>query len=116
MKLIIVAMSVVMLWSTGVLAGETHFLLGVDGMSCPFCAYGIEKQLKKIDGVEEVNADLAQGNIWVETSGAAVLSEDSARSVLEDAGFTLRAFDIYQPGKRGALEDEHGKNETGQHK
>ena len=113
-KLITVLMTVFMLWGANVLAGEAHFLLGVDGMSCPFCVYGIEKRLKKIDGVEDVSADLAQGNIWVEATGADVLSEDSARSLLEDAGFTLRTFEVHQLGKHEPKKDEHGKNESGQ--
>ena len=109
-KLITVLMMVFMLWSANALTGETHFLLGVDGMSCPFCVYGIEKRLNKIEGVEDVRADLAQGNIWVEATGADVLSEDDARSLLEEAGFTLRSFEVHQ-----ATVNEHQKNESGQH-
>ena len=26
----------------------------VDGLACPFCAYGLEKNLKEIDGVENI--------------------------------------------------------------
>jgi len=110
-KLITVLMTVFMLFSPVALAGETHFLLGVDGMACPFCAYGIEKQLKKIDGVEGVNADLAQGNIWVQATGADVLSEEDARLLLEDAGFTLRAFDVHQGGHHEAGKSESGQDE-----
>ncbi len=113
MKLIIVLMAVFMLWGASALAGEAHYLLGVDGMSCPFCVYGIEKRLKKIDGVENVSADLAQGNFWVETNGADVLSEDSARSLLEDAGFTLRTFEVHHSGNHELKKDEHGKKESG---
>jgi len=103
-----------MLWGANALAGEAHFLLGVDGMSCPFCVYGIEKQLKKVDGVLEVTADLAQGNIWVEASGADVLSEDSARLLLEDAGFTLRSFEVHNPASYQHEKNERRKNESGQ--
>ena len=28
--------------------------VGVDGMSCPFCAFGVEKRLKKVDGAGSV--------------------------------------------------------------
>jgi len=109
-KLITVLMTVFWLWSANALAGETHYLLGVDGMSCPFCVYGIEKRLMKIEGVEDVRADLAQGNIWVEASGADVLSEDSARLLLEEAGFNLRTFEVHQPGNH-----EPGKKDSGRH-
>jgi mercuric ion binding protein len=109
-KLMPVLMTVLMLWGTSVVAAETHILLGVDGMSCPFCVYGIEKQLKKIDDVGEVRVDLAQGEIWVETTGTDVLSEEDARLLLENAGFTLRSFEVHQPG-----DHEPEKNESGQH-
>ena len=28
--------------------------VAVDGLACPFCAYGVEKRLKKVGGVESV--------------------------------------------------------------
>jgi len=99
-------MSVLLLWSANTPAEETHILLGVNGMACPFCAYGIEKQLKKIDGVGEVSTNLPQGEIWVEASGNEVLSEDEARTLLQDAGFTLRSFETHQ-GKKND-HDTHG--------
>ena len=109
MKLIFPLLATVILWNVALLAGEAHFLLGVDGMSCPFCVYGIEKRLKKIDGVEDVRADLAQGNIWVEVTGADVLSEDGARLLVEQAGFTLRSFAVHNP-----VQHELEKNKSGQ--
>jgi len=104
-------LATLILWSGTLFGGEAHFHLGVDGMSCPFCVYGIEKLLKKIDGVEDVSADLAQGNIWVEATGADVLSEDGARLLLEQAGFTLRSFAVHEqaqhePEKNGFGQDE----------
>lgn len=113
MKVKSIVMAVVMLWGANVWAGEDHILLGVDGMSCPFCVYGIEKQLKKIDGVEDVSTDLAQGNIWIEATGPDVLSEDSARLLLQEAGFTLRSYEVHQPASNNHQEHEHGKNESG---
>lgn len=109
MRSIIVLVSVFILLSTDAFAEETHYLLGVNGMSCPFCVYGVEKQLKEISGVEEVNTDLATGNIWVEASDADVLSEKSTRQLLKDAGFTLRSFEVHHP-----VADDPEKNNPGQ--
>ncbi len=111
MKLIFPFLATLILWSGALFGGEVHFHLGVDGMSCPFCVYGIEKRLKKIDGVEDVSADLAQGNIWVEATGADVLSEDGARLVLEEAGFTLRSFEVHKPEKHEPEKNEAGQDE-----
>ncbi len=30
----------------------------VDGLSCPFCAFGLKKKLKKIEGVEKVDVSV----------------------------------------------------------
>ncbi len=111
MNLIFPLVVTVILWSGALLAGEAHFLLGVDGMSCPFCVYGIEKRLKKIDGVEDVRADLAQGKIWVEAAGADVLSEDGARLALEQAGFTLRSFEVHNPVQHELEKKKSGQDE-----
>ena len=108
MKLILPFLATLVLWSGVLLAGEAHFILGVDGMSCPFCVYGIEKRLKKIDGVEDVSADLAQGNIWVEATGADVLSEDGARLLVEQAGFTLRSFEAHKSAHHESEKNEFG--------
>ena len=110
MRSIIVLMSVFIWWSTDAFAEETHYLLGVDGMSCPFCVYGIEKQLKRIDGVEDVSTNLGEGNIWVEATNTDVLSEESTRQLLEDAGFALRSFEIHRPG-----DHEHEASDSGEH-
>ena len=111
MKLIFPFLATLILLSAALSAGEARFLLGVNGMSCPFCVYGIEKRLKKIDGVEDVRADLAQGKIWVEATGADVLSEDGARLALEQAGFTLRSFEVHNPVQHELEKKKSGQDE-----
>ena len=64
----------------------------VDGLACPFCAYGLEKKLKKLDGVEAIYVDMDKGK------KDAALSEDKIRKAVSDAGFTVR--DITYPQKK----------------
>lgn len=99
-KAIISLFLMLILFSGNVLAQEVHFVLEVNGMSCPFCVYGIEKQLKKINGVEDVSTSLSAGKFWVNATGPEVLSEEVARLLVEDAGFTLRGFQVHQPGSQ----------------
>ena len=33
----------------------------VEGMSCPFCVYGVEKKLKKVEGVKSVIISMKDG-------------------------------------------------------
>jgi mercuric ion binding protein len=68
------------------------YQLKVDGLGCPFCAYGIEKKLSAIDGVEQIEVDLKKGQVIVIMAEGVSLSEERARQAVTDAGFTLRAF------------------------
>ncbi|MDQ3269572.1 MAG: heavy-metal-associated domain-containing protein [Pseudomonadota bacterium] len=44
------------------LASPASYRLRVDGLACPFCAYGIEKQLSKLDGVARVETDIGDAS------------------------------------------------------
>ena len=69
------------------------YKLRVDGLACPFCAYGVEKQLKAVQGVEKVDVDLKTGNVTVTVVEGAVFDEATAKKAVTDAGFTLRGFE-----------------------
>lgn len=68
------------------------YVLEVDGLACPFCAYGIEKQLGALQGVESVETDIALGTVTVTMRRGARLDEETARKAVEAAGFTMRGF------------------------
>jgi periplasmic mercuric ion binding protein len=78
--------------STSVTGAEIVYKLGVDGLACPFCVYGIEKQLDKLDGIERMETDLQDGKIVLEMGEGATLNEESVRDAVTRAGFTLRSF------------------------
>ena len=68
------------------------YTLYADGLACPFCAYGIEKQLSTIEGVAAVETDLKTGTVTITMQDGAPLDEPVAREAVEAAGFTLRGF------------------------
>lgn len=74
------------------LAESPRYTLEVDGLACPFCSYGIEKQLRKVGGVEDVTVELEPGHVIVRMKDGAQLTEAQARAATEKAGFTLRGF------------------------
>ena len=82
-----------LLWSTSLFAAGDQYALGVDGLACPFCAYGIEKKLSAIDGVESTEIDLESGRVIVTLTEGKALSEEAAREAIKDAGFSLRFFE-----------------------
>jgi len=70
-----------------------EYQLGVDGLACPFCTYGIEKQLQKLDGVAGLDTDIAQGLVKIHMQEGKSLTEGEAEKAVRKAGFKLRSFD-----------------------
>lgn len=62
----------------------------VDGLSCPFCAYGLEKKLNEIDGVDSINIDIEKGSVTLTVGKGTNISEEKIKSKVKDAGFTPR--------------------------
>ncbi len=71
-------------------AQEEVYALYVDGLACPFCAYGIEKELAGLDGVEKVEVDINKGVVVVTAAKGARIPAASLRQAVDNAGFTLR--------------------------
>lgn len=81
-----------LLWLAMAHAAGTAYQLRVDGLACLFCAYGIEKRLSALDGVERVEVDTQGGKVVVTLREGAHLTEAQARRAVVEAGFSLRAF------------------------
>lgn len=73
-------------------AAQTQYQLQIDGLACPFCAYGIEKELIRTEGLETIDIDINAGTVTVTMAEGATMTEAQADQIVEDAGFTLREF------------------------
>jgi mercuric ion binding protein len=69
----------------------------VDGLSCPFCAYGLEKKLKKMDGVEKIEISVEDAYALLTIEDGKVVSEKAIRENVKDAGFTAREITEVSP-------------------
>lgn len=76
------------------IAGQTSVTVKVDGLSCPFCAYGIEKKIKKIEGVEDVRVDIKSGNVTVIYKDRKSFTRERLNKAVRDAGFTPRTIKV----------------------
>ncbi len=92
MKILMTAMVLSLGWSAAAFADGTRYELRVDGLACPFCAYGIEKKLNAIDGVDEVDIDLNSGLVTVDVTEGAVLNDSQMTELFNNAGFTYRSM------------------------
>lgn len=83
--------SILLFFAATAWAGEIR-TLKIDGLACPFCSYGIEKQLRAVNGVKAVKVSVKSGTVTVVMKDGAKLSQARASRAVRDAGFTLRSF------------------------
>lgn len=79
------------LWGAGAepKAAEQQVLeIQVKGMTCPFCAYGIEKNLGKLPGVAKAQVSLEAKKARVVMQAGHAPEEARVRKVILDSGFT----------------------------
>jgi mercuric ion binding protein len=81
-----------LLWSLAAHAAGTQYVMRVDGLACPYCAYGIEKKLKSIEAVEQIDVDLNNGLVTVNAREGTTLTEPQIKQLFKDAGFTYRSM------------------------
>ena len=66
------------------------YTVGVDGMACPFCAQGVEKKLKALDGVDSLDIHMKKGTIDVHLGGGTAVTPDQIQTAIKEAGFQVR--------------------------
>ncbi len=98
-RLLVLGLSLVV--ASAVYASPPTYRIHVDGLACPFCAYGIEKRLRKIDGVKEIEADIGAGTVTVTMAEGKTLGKEEARKAVKKAGFTLGGFEEITPQEEG---------------
>lgn len=89
-----VAISLVLaLFASSTFAAQLAYKVQVDGLACPFCAYGIEKKLGAVTGVQKIDVDIASGTVNVTMAEDATLDEATAKKAVKEAGFSMRSFE-----------------------
>lgn len=66
----------------------TYVKVEVKGLACPFCAYGLEKKLKEIEGVETIKIDVEEGLAYLTTLTSQKPTKETLEKIVTDAGFT----------------------------
>ena len=57
------------------------------GMSCPFCAYGVQQKLQKLEGVTDLEVVLATGLATLTLEEDADISNEQLKETVKEAGF-----------------------------
>ena len=71
-----------------VLTGAT-VRLKVNGMVCPFCAYGLEKRLGEIASVDAVLIRISDGLVQIRTKENQELTDEVLADAVKKSGFSL---------------------------
>ncbi len=80
----------ILLLNSNASAETTVYSIRVDGLACPYCAYGIEKKLNQIKGVKFLDMDLDKGLVSVEAKDVK-LEDAQLEQLFKDSGFTYRS-------------------------
>ena len=61
-------------------------VLSINGMSCNHCVMAVKKALLSVEGIEEVDVNLAEGKA---TINADEVSDKVMKEAIEDAGYEV---------------------------
>lgn len=68
--------------------GMDEFTVQVDGLGCPFCAYGLEKKIKKLKGVKKIKIDMEEAIMTFKYPSEKELSLKAVEKQVDEAGYT----------------------------
>ena len=71
----------------------------VDGMTCPFCVYGIEKKLKALQEVTDASSNLKTGIVDIVLKEDAPLDIEKLNKAILESGFTPGKIKIKATGE-----------------
>jgi len=86
-QLIIVAI-LVFLSASAFGADETVLEIDIDGMTCAFCVYSLEKELGKLSEVKQVLISLKSNKARLTLKEGAHIDSDTLQEVVLEAGYT----------------------------
>lgn len=71
----------------------------VDGMTCPFCVYGIEKKLEALEEVEDAGANLKAGTVDINLKENEPIDLERLEKAILESGFTPGRLKIEATGE-----------------
>lgn len=75
-------------------AAGSSVQIHVKGMACPFCVYGIEKKLKKVEGVSAVKSDFKKSLITVQSRKDNPPDRKALEQAVKEAGFSIESMTV----------------------
>ena len=83
----------------------TSVTVRVDGLSCPFCAFSLEKKIKAVAGTKEPVINIEEGVVTLTPAGDASVDFDGLREAVKKAGFTPREIGVEGVGRVTTIDE-----------
>jgi len=103
----IIILAVALFTTVAASAQKDNFTVTVEGLGCPFCAYGLEKKFKEVDGVKDIKIDIETGLMTFTADASKSLTLEKVDSQVDKAGYTAK--DIKIERANGKVENSAGK-------
>ena len=87
-----------------------EFTVQVDGLGCPFCAYGLEKKFKELKGISKVTIEMETGIMNFAYPAVKALTIEQVEKQVEKAGYTPVNVSIKRAD--GRIENSESGNST----
>lgn len=65
---------------------STH-TYAIQGMTCAHCAGAVTREVRRIDGIEDIAVDVSAGTLTVSVTGDA--PDEAIAAAVDEAGYTL---------------------------
>ncbi len=85
MKTVLVAITFLIM--TGAFASEIN--VKVQGMVCTMCAQGIHKKFKALKEVKEINVNLTDTIVKINTNEGQDLGDEQIKKIIKEAGYNV---------------------------
>ncbi len=76
----------------------TELSVRVDGLTCPFCGYGIEKRIKRLEAVATYRVNVREGTVTLVFSPGRAVRPEEVREAITASGFTARGMILAATG------------------
>lgn len=82
--------AIMLLTSFPAFATDKEVRMHVLGAVCPSCAYGLEKQFKKVEGVKAFDVDFKAGIVSVCAENKVKFTDEQLTQIFKDAGYSYK--------------------------
>nr|MBS0038185.1 heavy-metal-associated domain-containing protein [Saprospiraceae bacterium] len=90
-------------------AQNDHFTVRVDGLGCPFCAYGLEKKFKEVKEISDIEVNLEKGILTYRVPSSQQMEFAEVKKLVDDAGYTPISISVERGDGTVEKEDVNSK-------